>query len=295
MTALIVGGSGLVGGALRHALERARIAAAITRFRGERDGAIELDVRDEGSVRACVRRVHPDLVFLAVNNPGGVDRCEDRPDEADALHVQGTRHVTEAAADCGATLVFYSTDYVFDGTAAPYAEEDRPRPLNHYGRAKLAAERIIHDLTPAHLIIRTTAVFGWDRSSRNLAMQVWERLQSGGTMRVPNDQQCTPTLADDLAEVSVRLVERNVRGVVHVVGRDRMVRAQMAKALAQAMGLDPDRIIPVPTAESGQRAPRPLEAVLRTDKMARLLGEEPLDFDEALRRFRRQWLADARA
>ncbi|SRR5579875_1405935 len=295
MTALVVGGSGLVGGALARALGRAGIGAAVTRFRGERDGAIELDVRDEVSVRACVRRVDPDLVFLAVNNPGGVDRCEDCPDEADALHVQGTRHVAEAAAERGATLVFYSTDYVFDGAAAPYAEEDRAHPLNHYGRAKLAAERIIHDLTPAHLIIRTTAVFGWARTSRNLAMQVWERLGSGGTMRVPQDQQCTPTLADYLAEVSVRLAGRGVRGVVHVVGGDRMVRSAMAKALAQAMDLDPGRIMPVPTAESGQRAPRPLGAVLRTDKMARLLGEAPLDFGESLRRFRRQWLADARA
>ncbi len=109
MTALVVGGSGLVGGALARALGRAGIGAAVTRFRGERDGAIELDVRDEVSVRACVRRVDPDLVFLAVNNPGGVDRCEDCPDEADALHVQGTRHVAEAAAERGATLVFYST------------------------------------------------------------------------------------------------------------------------------------------------------------------------------------------
>ncbi len=290
--AFVIGGSGLIGGALVRALEQSGHEVVATGLSHSRGSSFVLDVRDEERVRSCVEDIRPDLVFLAVNNSGGVDFCEDHPEEAQALHVRGTQHVAKAVADRAGLLVYYSTDYVFDGKAGPYAEEDRPHPLSVYGRAKVEAERIVQELARHHLIIRTTAVFGWDRTSRNVAMQVWERLQSGGSMAVPEDQWCTPTLADYLAESSIRLVQMGAHGVIHAVGKDRMSRAQLAKALAHAMGLDPGHIHPVPTPELGQRALRPLQGGLVTGKLEGVLGTQPLDLAESLKRFRRQWRAD---
>jgi CDP-6-deoxy-D-xylo-4-hexulose-3-dehydrase len=289
---IVIGGSGLIGGALVRALEQSGSEVMATAFSHPQGSLFALDVRDEKRVRSCFDDIRPDLVFLAVNNSGGVDFCEDHPEDAQACHVRGTQHVAKAAADRGSFLVYYSTDYVFDGKTGPYAEEDGPHPLSVYGRAKLEAERVIQELTPAYLIIRTTAVFGWDRTSRNVAMQVWERLQSGSPMAVPEDQWCNPTLAGYLAEASVRLVQIGARGIYNVVGKDRMSRAQLAKALAHAMGLDPGHIHPVPTPELGQRAPRPLQGGLKSSKLAGLLGTQPLDLAESLKRFRRQWRAD---
>lgn len=292
MKALVIGGSGLVGAALVRALERAGLEVVPTRFTQTRDSWLPLDVRDREAVRACVDGVRPDVIFLAVNNPGGVDACEDRPNEADALHVEGTFHVAAEAAARHSVLVYYSSDYVFDGTAGPYSEDDAPHPLSVYGRAKQKAERVVQENTSAHLILRTTAIFGWDRTSRNLAMRLWERLQTRKTMNVAADQWCNPTLADYLAEASVRLVQVGARGVFNVVGKDRMPRAQMAQALARAMGLDPQLVVPVSTIELEQRAPRPLQGGLRTDKLRQVLGTDPLDLPESLKRFRRQWRAD---
>jgi CDP-6-deoxy-D-xylo-4-hexulose-3-dehydrase len=292
VNALVIGGSGLVGGALIRALERAGIQTISTGLTHLHDRVIRLDVRDGDAVQESVGRVRPSVIFLAVNNPGGADACEDHPNEARAVHVIGTHHVVAAAAAVKSLVVYYSTDYIFDGEAGPYAEDDTPRPISIYGQMKWEAERAVKEVLSAHLILRTTAVFGWDRTSRNLAMQVWEQLQAGRRMKVALDQWCTPTLADYLAEVSVRLVQAEARGIFNVVGKDRMSRAQLAQSLAKAMALDADLIEPVPTNELRQRAKRPAQGGLRTDRLVAMMGTEPLDLPEFLKRFRRHWRAD---
>lgn len=292
MNALVIGASGLVGGALLGALERAGIGALGTHHARPRAGGLAPDVRDAAAVDRVVAEARPDVVFLAIITPGGVEYCEDHPDEVDALEVRGVEHVARAAARHGAKLVYYSTDYIFDGKAGPYREDDEPHPLSVYGRAKWEAEQTVRALTPRHLILRTTSVYGWNRASRNFAMQVWERLGAGASMRVPDDQWGNPTLAEYLAEASIRLVELGAHGVVNVVGRDRMARAELARALARAMALDPGLVVAAPTAELGQRAPRPLQGGLRTEKLEALLGTPPLDLAESLKRFRRHWRAD---
>ena len=119
-------------------------------------------------------------------------------------------------------------------------------------------------------------------------MQVWKRLSAGESMRVPSDQWSNPTLADFLADASVRLVEQDVRGVVNVVGRDRVPRTEFGARLARRLGLDPTLIEPITTAQLEQRAPRPLNAGLRTDRLTELLGAPPIDLDEAMNQFVRR-------
>ena len=290
--ALVIGASGQVGRALIRVLEDSGIEAIGTYHSRQITGTHKLDVSDPDAVGSCFETVKPDVVFLTVNTEGGVDYCEDHPEEAEALNVVGTRNVATCTAQCGALLVYYSTDYIFDGEAGPYSEEDIPCAINTYGRTKWEAEQLVQTLVPTHLILRTTAVFGWDRASRNFAMQVWESLGSGTSLRVPEDQWCNPTLVDYLAEASVRLVQMGAEGIFNVVGRDRMPRSKLAKALARSMALDPALILPVPTSELGQVAPRPLQGGLRTEKLERTLGTEPLDLNESLKRFRRSWRAD---
>ena len=295
MKALVIGASGMVGGALIRALEQSGAEAVGSyRSRPAEGAGVKLDVRDRDAVESCLRAERPDVVFLAVNPAGGVDRCEDNPEEAREIIVTGARNVASAAG-CGAKVVYYSSDYVFDGEAGPYTEEDRPSPVSVYGRAKWDAEEAIRELAPDHLIVRTTAVFGWDRATRNFAMQVWEALQAGKPLRVPDDQWGNPTLADFLAEVSVRLVQMGAGGLFNVVGKDRMPRSDLARALATAMALNPDLIVPVPTAELRQTARRPLQGGLNTGKLTAALGTEPPGLSEAVKRLRRTWRADTHA
>ena len=290
--ALVFGGSGLVGGAVLRAAERAGWDAVGTHCSHAQPGSLRVDVRQPALMRDAIRQTRPSVIVAAVNTPGGVDYCETHSEDARATHVDGAAAMAQEAAACGALLVYYSTDYLFDGAAGPYAEEAPARPISAYGRAKWEAEEAIRRSGVQHLILRTTAVFGWDRRSKNFAMQLWERLQAQQPMRVPDDQWCNPTLADYLAEITLRLIEGQARGVFNVVGKERLTRADFAAALARALALDASLIQPVPTAALGQQAARPLQGGLTTAKLEAALGTPAIDLAESLKRFRRQWRLD---
>ena len=288
MRSLVVGASGQLGAALVRLL-RARGEEVVGTHRSRPvDGSVPLDLRDREAVRRLLSDLRPDRVFLAQNAPGGVDACEERPAEAAAVLVDGTRHLLEGLPP-RAEVVLFSSDYVFDGSAGPYDESAAPRPVSVYGKAKLLSEEAVRAREREGLVVRTTAVFDWAPGTRNLAMQVHESLRAGRPLRVPDDQWCNPTFAEHLAEASLRLSEGPWRGVFNVVGRDRMTRSQMAAGLARAMSLDPAPLRPVPTAELGQKARRPLAGGLTTEKLRRALGEAPPGFEEALERFSRKF------
>jgi dTDP-4-dehydrorhamnose reductase len=285
MKALVVGASGQLGAALVALLGSRGIPVTGTHCSQPRPGSMHLDIRDHDEVRRRLPALAPDLVFLAQNTPGGVDFCEAHPEQAAAVIVEGTRHILEAAAQRSSKVVFFSSDYVFDGKSGPYGEEAAACPVSVYGRAKLEAEELVRAYCHEALIVRTTAVFSWAPGTKNFAMQVHERLSSGMTLRVPNDQWCNPTLADYLSEACLQLAQSDQRGTFNIVGRDWMPRSEFAVALARAMSLDPALIQAVPTAELGQGARRPLRGGLKTDKLCQALGAAPWDLSRALEFF----------
>jgi CDP-6-deoxy-D-xylo-4-hexulose-3-dehydrase len=288
MRSLVIGASGQVGAQLMRVISLRGYPVAGTYFKHPIDG-IRLDVRDRDSVGACINDFKPEVVYLPTNLAGGADYCETHPEEARELFVDGTASVLDAVSTADVRVVLYSSDYIFDGARGPYSEDDEPSPINVYGHLKADAEHLVRQASDKHLIIRTTVVFGWNPSSMDFAMQVWRRLSAGEPMRVPSDQVGNPTLADYLAEVTLRLVESGAEGIFNVVGRDRIPRSEFGKLLARTFALDPSLIIPVRTSELNRTARRPLEHGLKTSKLQSALGTEAMPLDEALKRLRRQW------
>ena len=287
----VIGASGLVGQALTRVLESHRYEVRGTYASRPAEGRTRLDLTDAAQVRDYFVRVQPQAVFLTAALTH-VDYCEGHPEEAFRINAEGAKSVATEAARYGSKLVFYSTDYVFDGSDGPYDEGAQPSPVSVYGKSKLEAEKTVQTILKDALILRTTVVFGWDRSSKNFAMQVYHELQAGKPMRVPEDQFGNPTLVDYLAEASVRLFQQGTHGVVNVVGKDLLSRADFGKALAKVFGLDSALVQPVATSALQQRAQRPLRGGLKTEKLSQLLGIQAMPLEEALKRLRRQWRAD---
>ena len=281
--ASVIGASGLVGQSLRRVLEGSGYEVVGTYWMRPGDGLDQLDITDFSTVARWFQAVRPEVVYLTAALTG-VDYCEDHPDEAYRINTEGTRFIAEMAAKNKARFVYYSTDYVFNGEDGPYGEDAVKTPLSIYGKTKAAAEEAIQEILNDFLIIRTTVVYGWNRASKNFAMQVYQRLGSGSTMEVPEDQWGNPTLVDYLADASVRLAQEEVKGIIHVVGKECMPRTEFARALARAYDFDPQLIRPVPTSSLHQRALRPLRGGLRTDRLQRILGTEAMSLDEALKR-----------
>ncbi len=281
---LVIGGTGLVGNALvRNWASRGVEVAAATYHCHASGSFLQLDMQDESSVRALLAAHRPAVVAVPAANPY-VDYCELHPEETRKVNVEGTLNVARACRDLGARMIFYSSDYVFDGVKGIYTEEDEPCPINEYGRQKAEAERGVLAANPRNLVIRTSGAYGWQWEPKNFVLQIRARLAAGQEMPVADDLRYNPTYVENLAEITAELIEAGASGIFHVVGSDEIVRFEFASRVARAFGLDEGLLKPVPSARLASPTPRPKESSLRTDKVRAAVAVHPVGVDQGLRR-----------
>ncbi|HEY4008511.1 MAG TPA: sugar nucleotide-binding protein, partial [Acidobacteriaceae bacterium] len=204
-----------------------------------------------------------------------VERCESDHAWADAANHLGPLALARAAAHARIPFVFYSTDYVFPGTAAnpgPYRESAPTDALSYYGRSKLEGERAILDANPSALVLSTTTVYGPDPQGKNFLYTLRRLLSSGQTMRVPTDQLATPTYNEDLAAATIALLRGGHSGLFHAAGPEMLARVDFARRACRLLSLDESLLIPLTTPELNQRAARPLLGGLDATKLNATLG-----------------------
>lgn len=280
---MVTGSNGLLGTKLLELLvgQQEHVVTGVSRrpcansYLG-RFGFEQVDLGDAEQVRAAFRRARPDVVIHTAAMTD-VDGCEREPERAWRENVEATRWSAAAAADVGAHLVHLSTEYVFDGTDGPYAEDDPPNALGVYGKTKLESERIALRMSPSCAIARTTVLFGQAANVRpNFVTGSIACLRNGQTLRVVTDQVSSPTLADNLARMTWALGSTRTAGVFHTVGASVMDRFQFALLIARTFGLDTTLVEPTTTARLGQLAPRPLRAGLKIEKFQSAFPHVPV-------------------
>jgi dTDP-4-dehydrorhamnose reductase len=272
---LVAGASGLMGAHLLQAFEAIGPAVG-TALTQEVPKLERFDLVDSAAAAALVARHRPAAVVCAaaISN---VERCELEPQQARAVNVDGTLALALAAREAGATFIFLSSEYVFDGQAGPYGEDDPVSPINEYGRQKVAVEQELAQSGDDWIVARVSCVYGHERRRKNFAYRLFDALREGHELKVPGDQVGTPTEAKNAATVIAELWSAGERGIFHVVGADRMIRSDFGVVIAEELGLDPELVRPTPTGELGLAAPRPLGAGLLNGRVAarastRLLG-----------------------
>jgi dTDP-4-dehydrorhamnose reductase len=205
-------------------------------------------------LRRQLEPFQPDLVLHAAAWTD-VDGAEGNPEGARQANVDGTRHVVML----GAPVVYFSSDYVFDGEKGePYVESDSPSPLSVYGQTKLDGEREVAD----GWIVRTSWLFA--PRGHNFVSTMLELGRERDEVAVVHDQRGCPTYAGHLAEAT-RAIVMLPHGVYHVAGGDECTWAEFAEAIFEEGGLD-CRVRRVSTEELGRPAPRPAYSVLRSEK-----------------------------
>ncbi len=205
MRVLITGGSGQLGRALTKSARTPDVLAV---------GQRHIDVSNFDAVWEQVKRFEPDLIIHA-GAMTDVDGCEREPERAWSINALGTQHVAAAAADANASLVYISTNFVFDGEQdEPYHEFAQPNPLSIYGASKLAGEEAVRAICPRHYIVRTAMVF--DEVGRNFVNTMLRLAVSRSSLTVVSDQTGNPTYAADLAKAIWALVERPAYGTFHL-------------------------------------------------------------------------------
>lgn len=258
---LIVGCGGMLGRAMTMLLRAQGIDAT-------RLDLPEFNLLDRASI---ARAVQPG-VGIVINCAAytDVDGAESNPDIARAVNATGVAWLADRCRDVGATLVHYSTDYVFDGRASqPYATHHPKRPINAYGESKSEGEDAILTSGADFLLLRTSWLYApWARNFvRTLARAGAEKPM----LRVVHDQRGRPTSAEHLADMTLRMLEAGARGIHHATDGGECTWFELAQAIVSGLGL-PARVEPCTTAEFPRPAPRPAYSTLDIAKTEAIIG-----------------------
>lgn len=208
------------------------------------------DISDRDQCLGAVTGFAPDLILHGAAFTA-VDLCEAQPDLAYRVNSLATRFLADGARRVGAHVVYVSTDYVFDGTkGAAYVEWDDPAPRSVYGRSKLGGER---EIDPAWTIARTSWVCS--AHGNNMVKTVLRLAGQHQQLSFVDDQVGHPTFASDLAAKLVELGVARVPGVHHVTNTGEVSWHGFVQAIMAAAGHDPERVLPISTAEFMSRRP----------------------------------------
>jgi dTDP-4-dehydrorhamnose reductase len=244
-----------------------------------------LDVRDGAALAAAARAARPEVVVhLAAMSL--IDDVARDPDAGWQVNVGGTANVAAVSRDAGAHLLLLSTDSVFDGTAGPYAEGDAPQPITPYGRTKRAAEEVVVAAGGPALIVRTSLIYGWPPPGRppGFAARVVQALRAGQPVTAYTDMLRSPIFVEDLARLLGQVIERRVRGLLHLAGAEAVSMARFAAAIATAFDLDGGLVTAAPTPVEDRSRSRALG--LRAERAQRELGLALAALDAGLARLR---------
>ena len=274
MKILITGAQGQLGTELRHLLDARGITYRAT-------DAKDLDITDEAAVNQYFADYQPDVVYHCAAYTA-VDKAED---EAKALNqlvnVDGTRNLAKAAAKVDATLVYISTDYVFDGDSKEiYTVDDQPAPRNEYGRAKYEGEQQVQKYLKKYYIIRTSWVFG--EYGHNFVYTMLNLAKTHKELTVVDDQYGRPSWTKTLAEFMTFAVDQHLDyGIYHLSNDNSCYWYEFASAILA----DKDVTVkPVSSAEYPQKAWRPRHSILDLSK-TKATGFEIPTWQDALKDF----------
>lgn len=286
MKIILIGANGQLGSDLSVALQQHEVLAAIqpNTDDGRIHPVVEIDILNVADVRALLSRFQPEVVI----NTAAFHRVDDiERDASMALQVNAlaAQQMALLCRELDVALMYISTDYVFDGAGrTPYVETDLPNPISAYGATKLAGELLIRSAWRKHYIIRTCGLYGMAGAmgkGGNFVNTMLRMAREGKPVRVVNDQVCTPTFTQDLAEQLAVLIETRQYGTYHATSDGSCTWYEFACEIFQLAGLAPE-VTPLTSEELGLPARRPPYSVLKNQALRDLDIDRMRDWHEAL-------------
>ena len=273
MRILITGGRGQLGRELQQALSAETVLA---------QDLPELDVTDAAAVGRAVRQFRPHVVVhaAAYTDTAG---CEADPELAMRVNGEGTRQVALACRKSWAAMLYVSTNEVFDGRKGePYLESDEPKPINAYGRSKLAGERHVQSILDRFYIVRSAWLYA--AGGNNFPAKVLRAVANEGELRLVTDEVASPTWARDLAQAIAGLIGRPTYGIYHLTNSGCCSRYQWAERVLELAGRRDVALRPVVQADYGAPYCKPPYSEL-ANRAAAVLGIVLRPWQEALQEY----------
>jgi dTDP-4-dehydrorhamnose reductase len=273
----ITGSSGLLGNEVVKLAKRDYDVTSLHNTKTIYSDSVQLDITGTEPVLGFFSRLRPDVVIHTASQTN-VDRCETEKENAYNINVVGTLNIAKACKNIRAKLIYISTDYVFDGEKGNYREQDTPNPINYYGTTKLEGEKQVAQYCQEYAILRTSVLYGWHPWKQNFATWAISQLRQNKQIAVVEDHYNTPTLASNLAEMAMEFIEKDLQGLYHASGSERISRFEFAQQIAKTFELDPQLIKPIKMSQlTAWIAKRPRDSSLNTEKIEKQLRTKPLN------------------
>lgn len=290
MKILITGASGLLGYKIaKIAVERGyEVYAAYGRHEINVGIPIQLNLTNSEKIHKVICKLKPDAIIHTAAYTD-VDGCEINRELAWKVNAEATGIIAKASAITSAHMVYVSTDYVFDGEKGLYSEGDPPNPISYYGYTKLKGEEFTGKYCQKYCIARSSVIYGWAYTDKqNFATWVMNSLKQGKEIRVVTDQNVSPTLNTNLAEMLLEVAERGITGILHTAGATRTSRYDFAQKLARIFNLNNTLIKSITINEVSWKAKRPKDSSLNVNKALTILNHKPLELEKALKNMKEE-------
>jgi len=285
---LITGASGLLGSKLQKIAEGKFNLILLHNTRPLSPNSLELDITNQKEVTKLFNDLRPEIVIHTASETN-VDKCELQKEHAWKTNVEGTCNIARACKEIDAKLAYISTDYVFDGEKGNYKEEDKPNPISYYGITKLEGENQVIQNCNDHVILRTSVIYGWHQWKQNFATWVINQLRQNKEITVVDDHYNTPTLADNLAEMTIETLQSDLHGLYHASGIEKISRYDFAIQIAGTFRLNLNLVKPIKMSQlTAWVAKRPRNSSLNMDKIQKHLKTKPLNITDGLNKMRQK-------
>ena len=240
----------------------------------------ELDITDSNAVMELFDSYRPDVVLnCAAYNL--VDKAEEEPESAMNVNALAPGHLARASKEHGATLVHFSSDYIFDGEKQDglYVEDDLPNPISEYGRSKLTGEGAVSEETDDFLILRLSWVFGEGR--QNFIRKLLEWSEKNDYLKIVCDEFSVPTYTHTVADITLKSLEEGVSGLYHLTNGGYCSRYEWARMILKRLGIK-KFIRPALMESFNLPAKRPGFSAMSNEKISKALDVKIPEWEEAV-------------
>ena len=283
MKILITGASGLLGSAVSVCFkDYFDVVSTYTSHKLEINGCKNayLDITDAKATLNLIKKIKPKIIVHTASLVG-INACEKEKEITCKVNVEGTENIADAARAAKAKIIYISTDYVFDGKKGMYKENDKPNPINYYGKTKLEGEKFIDLKSDA--VIRTS-IYGWNVVKERKSFSTWaiDELRNKKQINVFADQFNSMILVNNLAEALKIAVDKDINGVLNIASSERTSKYDFVLKLCSSFGLDKNLVNPIKLKDMDGSELRPVDTSLDVSNAEKQLRIKLPDYRKQL-------------
>jgi len=281
---LILGSSGLTGTSLIPLLKEYNV---FTTYHSEKiyENDIYLDVLSYKSLQNVFELSVPDIVINLTGIYKNLEFCDQNKDLAMNMNCNALKSISKLANEFDSFLITISTDQVFDGSKGNYKESDEICPINYYGKSKAEGEKIVQSIVKKYCIIRTSMLWGENKIRKTFSEFILDEIEHNDKLKLIEDQITSPTYLKNFCKMFFEVIEKEIFGIIHLSGPEKISRYEFGGKLLKIAGLDTEKIIPSKRSEFSFGKYMPRDTSLNIDKATTMLDINPEEIKISMQKY----------